>query len=91
MEDVPENIMAEYLCKLANASEHPRSMLNTTLVALACFSEATDTRQFTSLNLSHFVNGLVKSRTSQPMCRSPVMPVKNFTQTCFNHGWETFY
>ena len=77
---VPENVLAEYLCNLSNASECPRSILNTTMAALSSFCEARDVKSLSSANVMSLINGLVKSGTVQPLQRSKVMPVNKFTK-----------
>ena len=61
--DVHENVVAEYLCTLANLSDQPKSVLNTTLAALSCYCEASNIKPFTSANVYKLVNGLIKSGT----------------------------
>ena len=74
---VSEDIVAVYLCSLADSSERPRSKIYGTLAAFNAFYEALCFDAVSS-NIRKFADALVKSSTNVPMNKTNIMPVQPF-------------
>ena len=72
-------ILSDFLCKLCDSSEKPRSMLNSASAALTCaYNSMGVTSPMHSPEIQRLLVALTKSGTKIPMCRSKVMPVDKF-------------
>ena len=87
--EVPEHLLAEYLCAVADTSERPHSVLNTLTAAISCFCEVVNVPSWVTPKVFKLITGLVKSGTSAPLQRSRVMPVSNFKHLFL--AWEGNY
>ena len=78
--DIDTATLADYLCKIARQSSRPKSMLNSTLAAIAALSEAYSTENPVTVDIIHLVNALIKTETTRPIEHSKVMPVDSFVK-----------
>lgn len=74
--NVGEHCLAEYLCDLAMTSKRPKSMLNTTVAALTCFSDACCIKNPVTPRINRLIVALIKTGTSAPMKKTEAMPVQ---------------
>ena len=76
--EVKQHVLADYLTEVARSTPRPKSVLNTTVVALSCLSGAVRIKNPVSAEINKLVVGLTKSCTKQPMKRSSAMPTEPF-------------
>lgn len=72
-------IIAEFLLFKAKQSERPESMLRSIRAALTHYFDSIDISEPFCLALRHFSTALVKAETTRPAGRTPIMPIKPFT------------
>ncbi len=83
-----ECILSAFMCSIADSSPRPKSQLNSTVAALTCLCNSLDiTNPWTGTRMKILVNSLVKSSTSLPMTKTPVMPIQPFTDLF--GGWSS--
>ena len=79
--------LAEFLCKLSDSSARPRSMLCTTIAALASvYSHRGDSDLTKDMCIVRLITSLIKSSTVIPMKRSSVLPVDVITNMFISWG-----
>ena len=72
-------MLASFFCVVASGSSRPKSVLHGTLAALTCLFEALGSPGvFSSGYIIKLISGLIKSGTTVPMTRTPVMPISPF-------------
>ena len=80
--DFPPNssaTLAEFLCKIGDESDRPRSALNATGAALRHVYRAFGLRDLTRyVHIERLIMALIKSQTVGPMTKSKVMPTEKF-------------
>ena len=80
-------MLSEFLCKLANTSQRPESVLKTSISAFACLLEALGKVSHTNnSDIKRLVTGLVKTQIFTHMCRSKPMPVEPFINSFTTWG-----
>lgn len=76
---VQSAVIADFLCKLADKSAAPRTVLRSTLAALDLVYKAKGIDSpLQSMEIRNLCTSLIKSGTSQPLNKSSVMPIKPF-------------
>jgi hypothetical protein len=77
IDNVTDNIVADYITSLAGISPRPKSQAFGTLSALTAYYAASDICPITQ-EVCHLAEGLVKCSTNAPMCKTQVMPIRPF-------------
>ena len=79
------NILVQFLAQVAERSDRPRSVLNTTTAALGHVYRILRLPILTdNYEIRLFISALVKSGTTAPMLRSKVMPIRKFYDMFMN-------
>ena len=71
-------VIAEFLSESGKGLVRPKSILNTCTAAITCFFDALNCQNPINKEIKAVVNSVVKSATSEPMIKSPVMPQQPF-------------
>ncbi len=80
LQDVPDNVLANYVCFLATQSARPQSLLRTFSAAFRAFGQASGSGRALSEDVFKVIDGLIKTRTMKPLKRTEIMPVAPFLQ-----------
>jgi hypothetical protein len=85
-----DNVLAEFLCHIADSSERPKSQLNTTLATIGCLMDSLGWANPVKHGyLSKMVDGLTKTATLKPMLKTKVLPIQPFVTLFSDSRWTT--
>ncbi len=73
-----EKHVAEFLLSISQQSTRPKGVVVTTVSALAHFYQALGVKTPMTDRIHALVQGIVKVRTQEPMCKSSVLPLDGF-------------
>ncbi len=73
------NVLADFLCQVADSSDRPESILKSSSAAISCYYHGLGmTSPMESRDIRTLMSALVKSGTKRPAGRTPVMPADVF-------------
>lgn len=76
-----EDVLANFLCYLAESTPRPKSQLCSTMAALSCMFDSLDwTNPLKQGRLTKLVDALTKSATLAPMIKTKILPIQPFIE-----------
>ena len=78
LNEIPQNVLVQYLVNVSEQSGRPKAILNTSVAAVQNYCKAKGVNSPIDHDVMQLVNGLVKSGMVEPMKKSLVLPVKPF-------------
>ena len=81
-----QSVVVDFLVDVSSSSARPKAILNGSIATIQNFCNATELQSPVDSNVLKLVNGLIKSGTTEPLKRTPVMPVQPFIELFVKWG-----